>query len=146
MITPDPRDHGKRIQEALEAPMPERSIDDWVESIGYGWQPLIRGLDDNLRDLDPDYSIQQIKEKFGGLRYYFVSTLENKSAMNELVRAAEDLSFKICEDCGAPGKTSASNGFWFKTLCPLCIKLRQEEKEFKEMIEGEDYTIEEGED
>jgi hypothetical protein len=40
-------------------------------------------------------------------------------------------SFKICEDCGAPGDPKAWNGFWVKTLCPLCVNMRQEEKELK---------------
>jgi len=132
--------------EALSAPMPERSIEEWVNDVGAGWQPLVRGLDANLRELDPDYRIGQIKEKFGGLRYYVDAFTGDTDEADRLVRAGEALSFKICEDCGAPGDTKAWNGFWVKTLCPYCVQLRQDEKEFKEMIERGDYEIESGDD
>lgn len=118
-------DYSQRIMEALSAPMPERTIEEWVNDVGAGWRPLIRGLDANLRELDPDYRIGQIKEKFGGLRYYVDAFTGDTDEANCLVGAAEELSFKICEDCGAPGDTKAWNGFCVKTLCPLCVKLRQ---------------------
>lgn len=146
--TPDPIDYGKRIQEALEAPMPERSIDEWVGDVGYGWALLVRRLDANLREIDPNYRIGQVKEKFGGLRYYidaFDGDTDTDLA-NKLVRTAEDASFKICEDCGGPGDRCAWNGFWIKTICPLCVAGRRVEKEFKEMIESGDYEITSGED
>lgn len=144
MDTPD--EHGRRLMEALTAPLPERSIEEWVRHIGEGWRPLVRGLDANLRELDPDYRIGQIKEKFGGLRYYVDEFKGDADEGDRLVRAAEELSFKICEDCGAPGITKAWNRFWVRTLCPLCVKLMQEEKEFKEMIESGDYEITSDED
>jgi len=38
--------------------------------VGKGWMPIIEQLDKDITALDPDYSITQIKEKFGTLRYY----------------------------------------------------------------------------
>jgi hypothetical protein len=138
----DTSDRGKLIQEALEAPMPKRSIEEWVEDVGGGWGPLIRGLDANLRALDPDYRIGQIKEKFGGLRYYVDSFSGDTELADKLVRAAEDVSFKICEDCGGPGDRSSTNkGFWIKTLCPRCAAYRRDDQEFKGMVESGDYEI-----
>jgi len=128
--------------EALSAPMPERSIEEWVNDVGPGWRPLIRGLDANLRALDPEYRIGQIKEKFGGLRYYIDEFNGDTEECDRLVRAADELSFKLCEACGAPGTTKAWNGFWVRTLCPLCVKEEREEKEFKEAIASGDYVIE----
>lgn len=135
-------DAGQRIMEALSAPMPERSIEEWVHDVGPGWRPLIRGLDANLRELDPNYRIGQIKGKFGGLRYYIDEFKGDADEGDRLVRAAEELSFKICEDCGAPGETKAWTGFWVRTLCPLCVKEMQDDREFKEAIERGDYEIE----
>ena len=36
-----------------------------------GWYPLIAELDANIAKIFPDYEIQQVKEKFGTLRYYW---------------------------------------------------------------------------
>lgn len=35
-----------------------------------GWGTLIAELETRLKALSPDYAISQVKEKFGGLRYY----------------------------------------------------------------------------
>jgi len=42
----------------------------WI-STGPGWYPLLVDLDDKLSELFPNYEVQQVKEKFGGLRYYW---------------------------------------------------------------------------
>ena len=122
-------EQGLKLSQALATPRPDRSIDQWSEDVGVGWRPLIRSLDASLREFDPDYRIDQVKEKFGGLRYYYSSSKPlqtgHDKAMETLVRHTEDASFKICEDCGAPGDTKAINGFWLKTLCPLCREERE---------------------
>lgn len=38
---------------------------------GHEWYPIIKQTHDELTRLIPGYNISQIKEKFGGLRYYF---------------------------------------------------------------------------
>lgn len=144
MDTLDPAEAGRRFQEALEAPRPQRPIEEWVNDVGEGWRPLIRGLDANLRALDPDYIIGQIKEKFGGLRYYFDAFRGDIEECERLVRAAEELSFKICEACGAPGTTKAWNGFWVRTLCPLCVRSEEDarnEKKFRESSDGRGIVL-----
>lgn len=35
------------------------------------WYPIIKETHERLNELIPGYNISQIKEKFGGLRYYF---------------------------------------------------------------------------
>ncbi len=42
----------------------------WI-SCDRGWYPLLVELDEQLRTLLPDYVIHQVKEKYGGLRYYW---------------------------------------------------------------------------
>ena len=41
----------------------------WI-SCDKGWYPLVVGLNEQLSQLDPDYQLHQVKEKFGMLRYY----------------------------------------------------------------------------
>jgi hypothetical protein len=117
-----PEELGETMCQALEAPRPARDINYWVNCVGEGWRPLVRGLDANLRDIAPEYVIRQVKEKFGGLRYYIDAFAGDADEGDRLVRTAEELSFKICEDCGMAGERCKVNGFWIRTLCPLCQK------------------------
>ena len=38
---------------------------------GDKWYPVLRATHDAIKRLAPDYNIAQIKDKFGGLRYYY---------------------------------------------------------------------------
>ena len=92
------------------------------EETGEGWKSIIADTHKRLRHLDPDYTILQIKEKFGGLRYYFAQskTIDpiTWEIMEDVVIAAELRCSRMCEHCGAPGKPRA--GGWIKTLCDDC--------------------------
>jgi hypothetical protein len=81
--------------------------------VGEGWYPLLFELDERLSEIDPDYRIAQIKEKFGGLRYYIESKRYDKA--QEIVDEIEDRSYTICEITGKPGRPTRKNG-WIKTL------------------------------
>ena len=54
----------------------------------------------------------QVKEKFGGLRFYYEGGDEHISGM---VRMAEEWADHSCEECGKPGKSRS--GGWIRTLC-----------------------------
>lgn len=56
----------------------------------------------------------QVKEKFGGLRFYVNSATDNQYA---LISFAESMSYRTCETCGAPGKTYTDG--WHTTLCDI---------------------------
>jgi hypothetical protein len=57
-------------------------------------------------------TIVEIKEKFGGLRFYVDG---GNDKIDRYVVFAESMSNRVCEECGAPGKHT--NGGWIKTLC-----------------------------
>lgn len=80
--------------------------------VGDGWLPLVERLIVNLIALGWDRDCHQIKEKFGGLRFYIGA---GSAAVHDAIQAAEDESFRTCEECGAPGKRRG--GGWVKTLC-----------------------------
>lgn len=65
----------------------------------------------------------QVKEKFGGLRFYMSSTNDE---IRDLVSNVEALSFKTCEDCGSPG-TLRQTG-WYRTLCDSCEEKTKKRK------------------
>ena len=56
--------------------------------------------------------VTQIKEKFGGLRFYYDG---GDDTIDGLVRMAESWADSTCEVCGAPG--TRRGGGWIKTLC-----------------------------
>ena len=92
--------------------------------IGPGWFSLIEELSTKLepliqecKDLDPEFypKAAQVKEKFGGLRFYMTTETEE---MSKLIRKAEAKSFKTCEECGEPGEVRGLG--WVRTLCDMC--------------------------
>ena len=88
---------------------------------GKGWNGIIRFTDLLLASIDPDYTIEQIKEKFGGLRYYASNTLQDQEASDRfwsIIRTAERLSYRICEICGDNGELRKEG--WYQTLCDKC--------------------------
>jgi hypothetical protein len=122
-IPETPEETSKRIQRVFEEHPDPKSIERWIEHVGEGWRPLVRELDANLRDIAPDYVIGQVKEKFGGLRFYLDAFPEQDyDRARKLIEAAEELSFKTCENCGMAGEPCKANAFWIRTLCPLCQK------------------------
>jgi hypothetical protein len=104
------------------------------DETGEGWQSIIADTHKRLRHLDPDYTILQIKEKFGTLRYYFAQSKNidpiTWEIMEDVVIAAGLRCSRICEHCGAPGKLRAGGwiktfaGGWIKTLCDVCANRR----------------------
>lgn len=95
--------------------------------VGPGWWPILEEAMTNitgLLELYPESSCQaqQIKEKFGGLRFYVQSKLgqaPSNDAFHKAIRGyietAEIKAAKTCEACGAPGKLGGKH--WLKTAC-----------------------------
>lgn len=88
-----------------------------------GWEPLIRELSAKLEALigqlpegeRAQYNAIQVKEKFGGLRFYLSRGTDE---MFDLTNEAESASYKVCEGCGAPG--TRRTGGWIRVLCDAC--------------------------
>lgn len=82
-----------------------------------GWYDLIWKLCEELEKLKFEGKVTQVKEKFGGLRFY-VSTANQEQF--DLIYNYEEKSFNICETCGKEGKLN--RGSWLKVLCDVCLK------------------------
>ena len=65
-----------------------------------------------IRQAIPQVVATQVKEKFGGLRFYYDG---GDSYIDGVVAMAELMSERTCEECGNPGKLY-TNG-WHRTLC-----------------------------
>lgn len=149
--------------------MTRQEIDDYIVSIGglvngwkgtpimylpadcsEGWFPLIKNLIERLLLLGWDKEICQIKEKFGGLRFYINSGTEQQ---HNIIAEYEQESYKICEYCG--DKLTAKirpNLPWILTLCDECYEKHQNKQTERQrtivenfsQINGENTSVKEG--
>ncbi|MDE1833671.1 MAG: hypothetical protein KGH58_04615 [Candidatus Micrarchaeota archaeon] len=95
---------------------------------GPGWYELIDELCGYIQkhlESTPGLRFEpaQIKEKFGGLRFYYDY---GDDYIRQLVNGAEEKSFKVCEGCGKSGRLMKSKTGWLRTLCSMCQKLSSE--------------------
>ena len=75
---------------------------------------------------------EQVKEKFGGLRFYMSSETDE---MTKLIDEAEKECNNTCETCGEPA-TCTMRG-WVKRVCKKCA-----EKNGREYIEDSNVVCE----
>jgi len=81
--------------------------------VSEGWYQLIHDLFEELLKTNWDKDIHQIKEKFGGLRFYIGGATEE---IFDIISKYEELSYKTCEVCGEKGEIRNDIGWW-RTLC-----------------------------
>ena len=82
-------------------------------NVDEGWYPLIKELIEDLIQLGWNKQVCQVKEKFGGLRFYIN---EGSNEIHNRISKAENDSYEICEVTGKPGKLRTDIG-WYRTLC-----------------------------
>ena len=102
----------------------------WGKSIDCddGWISMIAECHSELINVDKNYSIQQIKQKFGTLRYYCTPlNPKHKEQFAKIVDKYERLSINVCEISGTDGVLMKKDG-WFKTLNPTLGKTLGYEK------------------
>jgi hypothetical protein len=100
--------------------------------VGPGWKDLLDRTFAKLYNLGWDGGIEQVKEKFGGLRIYMTNST---AEMDNLAWGAEGESLEICEDCGAPG-TRHYGWSWIRTQCHACNAKRCSEDARKPFRDG----------
>lgn len=91
-------------------------------AVSKGWWIILESLMDNIQhylnwknresEVVPQVVVAQIKEKFGGLRFYYDGGDDEVSGM---VRMAESWADHSCEECGGIG--TRRSGGWIRTLC-----------------------------
>ena len=85
---------------------------DWKRKI----EPFASMTDEEFDEIHQPVA-SQVKEKFGGLRFYIDGADDYVSGV---ISMAESMSYRTCEYCGSPG-ISGGKG-WIKTLCDTCRK------------------------
>jgi hypothetical protein len=86
-----------------------------------GWFDLLWRLCEDLEPLVAEFEqatgrkfeVLQVKEKFGGLRFYV--NCRRNVAIRERIEVAKEEANRTCEICGRPGELREDG--WIKTLC-----------------------------
>lgn len=103
---------------------------------GDGWLDLIDRLCSSLQFMTdknnyPQVVANQVKEKFGGLRFYYHEEGDSNEYEDGFISGqvdfAEDESYHICEVCGTNRDVSTSSG-WMITLCKSCRDKRDKKR------------------
>lgn len=125
-------------------------LESYYDCVGPGWKIILEALGrtfssvlihaksrmnlsecsiivDKVNDDDPDPKIliNQIKEKFGGLRVYVEMVNITEALRNEVygsIAMAENLALRICENCGSTEDVAIRGRGWVKSLCFKCVK------------------------
>ena len=100
----------------------------WGFDCGDGWFNILDQLMNNIQHhIDwkqeqkekfgrgegcPQVTLDQVKEKFGTLRFYYTG---GDATIDGMVRMAEAMTGVTCEACGKPGTTEGPG--WIRTLC-----------------------------
>ena len=97
----------------------------WGFACGDGWFNILDQLMGNIQhhidwknkkeEVVPQVTLDQVKEKFGTLRFYYSG---GDDVIDGMVRMAESMSGVTCEECGSPGKRVG--GGWVRTMCEPC--------------------------
>jgi hypothetical protein len=142
--TPAQYSHGRQIFDAARSTTDKDQLmtrDEHFACGPPGWLPLLHELDTKLKERWPDYTILQVKEKFGTLRFYadaglaapdfpdsvagqIASTqwhVDNIETFRDVICEYETRSAEICERCGGPGKLDTT-GMWWSTRCAACVR------------------------
>ena len=131
-------DHYELFEHRLKEQYPEMFSQPYGGiAVGEGWWPIIESLCDHIhhyvkhkneqRDQYnrgegcPPVIVAQIKEKFGGLRFYYNG---GDATVDGMVRMAESWAAHSCEECGKPGERRS--GSWIRTLCDEHDQKRKE--------------------
>jgi hypothetical protein len=89
----------------------------WNERVNdpdHVWTAFVERKERPIREPVEQVVAIQVKEKFGGLRFYYSG---GDDYIRGVVDMAEEMSYSTCETCGSPGELR-KNG-WYQTLCDI---------------------------
>jgi hypothetical protein len=112
---------------------PNTAVTKYGLECGEGWLDILSKLCRELesvnehRDEDQWVKAEQIKSKFGGLRFYTNDTRRLGLRVLNLIKDAEVACSNTCEKCGASGTLRKDVGWWMV----MCESHYDEKKEGK---------------
>jgi hypothetical protein len=114
----------------------------WGFECGDGWFNILDQLMGNIQhhidwqnkkgEVVAQVTLDQVKEKFGTLRFYYTG---GDDYIRGMVTMAEAMSGVVCEECSAPAKTHGPG--WIRTICDPC----EQQRNAKQLRDLADYKI-----
>jgi hypothetical protein len=95
-----------------------------------GWNHLIKPLFEYIEQYNQDKEddkkivVTQVKEKFGGLRFY---TNFATQELHDMISKAEEESYETCEFCGTKENVGHTSG-WITTCCRKCLEEKAKQR------------------
>jgi hypothetical protein len=112
----------------FQGPLTGTLVSFGFDGVGNGWrqllwdlcvelEPHVESLDREIATREPqvNFVVLQVKEKFGGLRFYTNFTSE---AIDDCIRRAQERALTTCMDCGQPARLR-TQGRWH-VACDVC--------------------------
>jgi len=96
--------------------------DGWYNLVYKLCEDIERILKEECPEFLDKFIVLEVKEKFGGLRFYTGGVHEKVAdKIFSLISKAEEESYRICEVCGKEGCLRINREYrWYKTLCDEC--------------------------
>lgn len=96
----------------------------WGFCCDKGWYPLIERLSADIASIVrevqlPQFCAKQLKEKFGGLRFYVAGS---NARILAKIAEAENEAATTCEGCGASSAGIRTINAWLTTRCDACAE------------------------
>ena len=116
----------KKIYSDEREPFPMFGIE-----TGEGWKPIAQKVIDAIIEYNensPEDSviyIDQVKEKFAGLRIYVTYDNVPKEVIDKienLIKEAETEAAHTCEECGSKENVGMRMNGWYTVMCEDCAK------------------------
>lgn len=96
----------------------------------FGWQ-MIEEIDKVLKEEHSTIFIEQIKEKYGSLRFYCSAS----ERVQKIVNDYEIISENVCIGCGKPDVYMTDAG-WILPLCEKCFAKRNKSEHYEKFKTG----------
>ena len=122
----DTYDESMRLHDETFEPFRDMFKQSFGVSTNPGWYPLVEKLLLDIRALPKDdglVRINQIKEKFGGLRFYaeVSGSEEYKERVRGMIEQAEKEASRTCVFCSNPGVLRTAE--WLRVTCDKHSKI-----------------------
>jgi len=93
-----------------------------LDDMSRGWRQcfgmlLVKDIDKALKG--KEFHSEQLKSKYGALRWYFSASADVYNEIQDIIRAYEVISENVCESCGQVD-VGATSG-WIMPLCRKCF-------------------------
>ena len=113
----------------------------WADDLPNGWRKafgdmMFEEIDEVLKRTNSKIYIEQIKEKFGELRFYCQAPREVQDIINDY----STLSQNICIKCGKPDAPMIDTG-WICPECKECFEHNQRTNKWAPKGKYEDYVV-----